>query len=174
MEKSTILFDKANSFGWISIALHWATAVIVILLWFIGLSISYQSGDAADARRLWHVGLGLTMWVVLVGRIGWRLYCGHPKALGQSATTHRAAQVAHYGMLALLAVLLVSGPVMAWAMLWAEPPQISIVNLAFWIHSSAAITLSILVLLHFLAALKHLMFDDDETLARIFVPRKND
>lgn len=174
MGKSPLLFDQTNSFGWISIALHWATAVIVILLWFIGLSISFENGDTVDTRRLWHVGLGLAMWVLLVGRIGWRVYCGHPRAVGQSSSTHRVAQVAHYGMLALLAVLLVSGPIMAWAMLWAEPPRVGVVNLAFWIHSSAAITLSILVLLHFLAALKHLMFDDDETLARIFVPRKSD
>ena len=73
-------------------------------------------------------------------------------------------------MLLVLAVMLISGPLMAWAM----PSRNSLSEFAFIFHSNAAKALAALVVLHILAALKHLMFHEDETVARIFVPRKDD
>jgi len=73
-------------------------------------------------------------------------------------------------MLLLLLVMLISGPLMAWVM----PERSALSEIAFSFHSFAAKALAVLVVLHILAALKHLMFHGDETVARIFVPRTED
>ena len=59
-------------------------------------------------------------------------------------------------------------------MAWAMPGRNNLSELAFIFHSNAAKALAASVVLHILAALKHLMFHEDETVARIFVPRKDD
>jgi cytochrome b561 len=160
-------YDKSNSFGWISIGLHWGTALLIIVLWFVGMSIMYQSADAIDARRSLHITLGLMAWIPLAIRIGWRVVSGHPQVNGQSAATHRLAKFAHYVMLATLTISLLTGPLMAWLL----PERTAVVQMALLFHSTAAKVLAGLVLLHVAAAMKHLMFHDDETIARIFVPK---
>ena len=135
----------------------------------MGKSVEFQPPDAIDARRTLHTILGLAAWLPLALRIGWRLRSPHPRAPGQTDTIHRLAKLAHYGMLATVAVMLVSGPVLAWAL----TNQIAMAGSVHRVHESAATVLAILVLLHIGAALKHLMFHNDETVARIFIPRKS-
>ena len=170
MSKTRSLLDRNNSFGWLSIGLHWFATLAIILLWFIGQSIASQSIEQIDARRSLHVTLGLIAWLPLVARIAWRFKVGHPHVNGQTLLTHRLAKAAHYVMLLVLMVMLISGPLMAWAM----PERSALSETAFAFHSFAAKALAALVVLHILAALKHLMFHEDETVARIFVPRRDD
>ena len=170
MSKPRSLLDRKNSFGWLSIGLHWFATLAIILLWFIGQSIALQSIEQIDARRSLHVTLGLIVWLPLVARIVWRFKAGHPRVNGQTLMTHRLAKAAHYVMLLLLLVMLISGPLMAWVM----PERSALSEIAFSFHSFAAKALAVLVVLHILAALKHLMFHEDETVARIFVPRTED
>lgn len=169
MTKHSSLHDRPNSFGWISIVLHWTTAIAIIVLWFIGQSISSLSADESNARRSLHITLGLVAWLPLAARIAWRLLTTHPKAVGQTRLLHNIARIAHTLMLATLSVMIISGPVMAWAL----PDRTGIADIALAIHSRAALLLCVLVVLHILAALKHLMFHDDETVARIFLPRRS-
>ncbi len=170
MSKQSSLYDQQDSFGWISIALHWVTAVAICVLWFLGNSISYLPGAEADSRRALHIAIGLSIWALLAGRIAWRVLSPHPHVRGQSELIHKSARIAHYAMLALLAVIIISGPIMA----WARNDHAELASMALVFHSFATTALLILVVLHVLAALKHLMFHDDETIARIFVPRKPD
>jgi cytochrome b561 len=170
MRNPRSLLDTQNSFGWFSIGLHWFAALVIILLWFVGQSISLQSIEHVEARRSLHITLGLIVWLPLVARIVWRYKLGHPHVNGQTLLTRRLAKSAHYLMLLALIVMLISGPLMAWAM----PGRNSLSEFAFAFHSNAAKALAALVVLHILAALKHLMFHEDETVARIFVPRKDE
>ena len=62
-EKPRSLLDTQNSFGWFSIGLHWFAALAIILLWFVGQSISLQSIEQIDARRSLHITLGLIVLV---------------------------------------------------------------------------------------------------------------
>ena len=170
MSNTRSLIDTQNSFGWFSIGLHWFATLAIILLWFVGQSISWQSVEQIDARRTLHITIGLIAWLPLIARIIWRYKSGHPHVSGQTLLEHRLAKAAHHLMLLVLVVMLVSGPLMAWAM----PDRSSLSEFAFIFHSNAAKALALLVVLHVLAALKHLMFHEDETVARIFVPRKDD
>jgi len=169
MSKPLSLLDKKNSFGWLSIGLHWFSTFAIILLWLIGQSIALQSVEQMDARRSLHVTVGLIAWLPLVARIAWRIKSGHPHVNGQTLMTHRLAKVAHYGMLMVLMIMLISGPFMAWAI----PDRSDLAEFSFIFHSFAAKALAVLVVLHILAALKHLMFHEDETIARIFLPRRS-
>jgi len=166
--KGSNLYDSPNSFGWISITLHWATALAVVALWFLGKSIMWVPTEELDARRSLHIVTGLSLWLLLAGRIAWRLRVTHPRAVGQSDRTHTVARIAHFLMLTALAVMLVSGPVMAWLL----PERTALANAALAVHATTATVLIVMVVLHIGGALKHLMFHDDETIARIFVPRR--
>ena len=161
-------YDKADSFGWISILLHWITAITIIVLWFLGKSIEFQADDAVDDRRWLHITIGLIAWLPLAARIGWRLWSGHPRAQGQTAGVHRLAQIAHYLMLVMLGLMILSGPVLAWTLTEGG----ALARFAHQVHEITANLLLALILLHILAALKHLMFHSDETIARIFVPKR--
>lgn len=170
MARHSSLHDQPNSFGWISIALHWTTAVAVIALWFVGSSITWVPAEEMDQRRALHITIGLISWLPLAARIVWRLCVRHPRAEGQSAREHRVARVVHTLMLLLIGLMILSGPIMAWSL----PERTALTQLALVIHSNAANVLLALIVLHIGGALKHLMFDDDETIARIFMPRKSD
>ena len=113
MRNPRSLLDTQNSFGWFSIGLHWFATLAIILLWFVGQSISLQSIEQIDARRSLHITLGLIVWLPLVARIAWRYKSGHPHVNGQTLLTHRLAKAAHHLMLLLAAVDRISGPLMA-------------------------------------------------------------
>ena len=172
MSRLSRLADRPDSFGWISIALHWLTAVVIVILWGLGRSIEFQAPEAMTDRRTLHVTLGLLAWLLLAGRIVWRLRNSHPRAVGQSAAIHKVAMAAHYLMLGLLSVMLVSGPLLALTLTMDNTATVAAA--AHTIHNLAANLLAILVILHIAGAFKHLMFNDDETLARIFTPGRRD
>ena len=167
MSRNRNLYDRPNSFGWISILLHWITAAIIIVMWFLGKSILSQPADEIDARRSLHITLGLVTWLLLAARIVWRFKTPHPHVEGQSDRIHRFARMIHYIMLIVLSAMLLSGPALAWA-LDNYPAGIALLH---GIHSSMSNLLFALVLLHLLGAMKHLMFHDDETLLRMLFPR---
>jgi cytochrome b561 len=180
------LYDTASVYGWISILLHWTTAAIIIVLWFIGKSImGLDSGDVDDRRAL-HVSIAASAWLLLVFRALWRFRSGHPHVRGQSAFIHRVARSAHYAMLAVVLLMLLSGPLLVWSRgqaitlfgglsipgPFAESESLS--QAAWFLHSNAAMLLFWLVLLHIGGALKHLMFHTDDTVARMIWPGKSE
>ena len=178
------LGDTATVYGWTSILLHWITSITVIALWFIGKSIFSGDSAAVDERRALHVSIAASAWLVILIRIAWRFREGHPRVRGQTLLIHRVAKTAHYAMLILLVAMLVSGP----AMVWAEGNAIGIFgvlsipspfaasgtlrDLAWTLHSNAALLLFLLVLAHIAGALKHLMFHSDDTFVRMIWPGK--
>ena len=104
-----ILLDSKSAYGWTSIALHWLTAIIVIALWFIGKSIAASEADEVDNRRALHVAIAASAWLLLLFRILWRLRSGHPRIRGQSNLIHHVAKTAHYALLLVMTVMLLSG-----------------------------------------------------------------
>lgn len=166
--KTGTLYDRAESFGWISIALHWLTGAIVIAMWFIGKNISGQSPADMEAMRHVHVTLGLSAWLLLAGRIAWRIISPHPKAPGQSRQLHEIVRAIHYLMLLALGVMLLSGPLLAWALARGGATE----GLLRTVHGGMANLLGMLILVHILGALKHLMFHQDETFERMLWPKK--
>ena len=165
-ERPSRVFDQADSFGWLSIALHWLSAVVVIAMWVIGQNISVQPDGSPDFYRQLHVTLGLGAWILLAGRIVWRIRVPHPRSAGLGDRTHRFARSFHFVMLALLTLLIVSGPVLAWAGYGS-----SLGTAAFTVHRVSGNAMFALVVLHILGALKHLMFHHDDSIVRMLWPK---
>ncbi len=182
--EQSILYDSDSVYGWISILLHWFTAIVIIILWFIGKSIVNALPEDVDSQRQLHVSIAASAWLLIVARIIWRLRSGHPHVRGQTLFIHRVAMVAHYAMLVTVALMLLSGPVMVWS--GGHPVSIfgwfsisapfseseTTKAFAWFIHSNSAFLLMLLVLLHVGGALKHLMFHSDDTIARMIWPGK--
>lgn len=178
------LHDKPDSYGWVSIVLHWVSAALIICLWFIGQSISGQTTGEMDARLSLHVSVAIFAWLFLLIRIIWRVSVRHPQVDGQSMRIRKVARIAHYLILVLLAVMLVSGPILAWAggksililgkvnFPMAATRNTELADAVFAIHSMAATVLIALLILHILGALKQLMFNDDDTIVRMLWPKR--
>jgi cytochrome b561 len=57
-----------------TIALHWISAVLVVVLWTIGQTVDvFPSGPLRIDYRSVHILLGVTLGAVLFVRLGWRL-----------------------------------------------------------------------------------------------------
>lgn len=181
---SPALTDTSSIYGWVSILLHWLTAVLIIALWIIGKSILDADPEEINARRALHISIAASAWLIVAFRIAWRFRSGHPKVRGLTNRTHNIAKTAHYVMLLLLLAMLISGPIMVWAGGHAVvifgtvsiPGPLSesetLREFAWTVHSQAAIGLLLLVVLHIGAALKHLMFHSDDTIVRILWPTR--
>jgi cytochrome b561 len=164
----TNLFDNPHSFGWLSIALHWITAIAIIVLWFVGDSIAAQEPDMVEQRRSLHVTIALSFYLLLVFRIYWRARSGHPHVAGQSLFIHRVAQAVHYILLLAVGVMLVTGPLMLWA---GNAGQRGVLDTCHALHALTGKVIIGLTLIHIAGALKHLMFHHDETIIRMIRPR---
>ena len=181
-EAQSNLYDSDTVYGWISILLHWVTAIVIILLWLIGTGILDASTEEAAAQRQLHGSIAASAWIVILLRVIWRLRSGHPHIKGQSQFIHQVAKITHYAMLIAVLLMLLSGPMMVWSgghsiliFDWIAIPgpveeSESTRDLAWFIHSNSALLLLWLVLLHIGGALKHLMFHSDDTIARMIWP----
>jgi cytochrome b561 len=180
------LRDDRRSYGWISIALHWSGAALVIAMLFIGNSIRDPSGGAqADMLRL-HTTIGLGFYLLFWARVIWRLRKGHPEpSPRQNRAMYRLGRYFHAVLLTALALMLVSGPLMAWAgdlplRIWsfvvpnplgARPPLFQVLRA---VHVAAATVLGWGTLIHVTAVLKHTVIDRDGAFDRMMVPGGDD
>lgn len=171
--------DPARGYSWTSITLHWLTAIGVFVLLFAGASIGGDSGSGA--ARL-HISVGLTLYVVLWGRIAWRFICGHPAAATPAHPLAHAVGVwVHIAILGCLAIMLVTGPLTAAAVgaplrvfgLFQLPaimaPNPGAFAILLKIHGATAAVIAVLVTVHILGVMKHLMFDRDGVFDRIMI-----
>jgi cytochrome b561 len=176
------LHDTKTGYGWVSIALHWIAAIIIIAMWFIGST----SADAIGAERLRlisiHTTVALLGYPLLVGRIGWRVLKGHPGPLpGQKGRFHALGRFFHYGMIGSIGMMLVSGPVMAWS--GAIPirlfdlelpallgPDVGVFSLTHSAHRFFGGAIILATLFHIGAVFKHMAIDRDRTMEKMLIP----
>lgn len=177
----------------VAIALHWTIAAIVIgnlgggllletLLYSPDASIRAIGVVVIDV----HKSLGLTLVVLSVARIGWRL-ANSPPALPGYMTRGEVllSRVVHHGFYALLLLIPLSG----WAL--ASTDKVIYPLVWFWLVPVASLPLPqslgdtfadthrllgysaiALLVVHVGAALKHHYLDRDNLLARIWPARR--
>jgi len=175
--------DSQTGYGWVSILLHWITAVAIVYMLFLGNSIAANQGEARAQALNLHTSVGLANYVVLWGRIVWRAVCGHPGPMpGQAGFFYMLGKWTHYVLLAALAVMLVSGPAMAWAsgteiavFDWfsipaAAEPNFRLRDSLHSLHRSSAIAIFIGIVLHLGGVYKHTAFNRDGTFIKMIVP----
>jgi cytochrome b561 len=173
--------DTRSGYGWVSIALHWLTAILVLTMWTLGtLSQTDVQADAAWYAHL-HMSIGVSAFLLLWGRILWRFALGHPAPHpGQSARLFPVAKALHYLFLIAMGVMLLSGPLMVWSggdaielFAFAIPspfaPWRGLHDLLRRVHGVTSSVIIVGVLLHILAALKHIVINRDGTFDKIMI-----
>ncbi|WP_028110074.1 cytochrome b [Ferrimonas futtsuensis] len=177
--------NNAQGYGWVTIALHWLSALAVFGLFGLGLymvDLSYYDPWYRQGPYI-HKSLGLLLLGATVLRLVWRFANPTPKApQGQGRMTRVAAKAGHGAIYLLLITLLVSGYLISTAdgraidvFDWFSVPALITglsqqEEIAGTLHEYAAWSLMILALGHGLAALKHQLIDRDNTLGRMITP----
>jgi cytochrome b561 len=174
------LRDTASGYGWISIALHWLAAAVVLVMWMLGtLSQSAPEGDTSLVDL--HTTIGVSAYLLLWVRIIWRFAVGHPGPRPrQAALLFPIARNFHLLLLAAIGVMLVSGPLMVW--LGGDPIQVfgfaipsplptrpAMHDALRQVHGYTAAFILIGIALHVLAVFKHMIVNRDGTFDKIMI-----
>jgi cytochrome b561 len=178
-----------TEYGPFAKTLHWVTLLFVLAAWALGtFGDDLSEGPTRDAGLLTHIWIGLTVLVLALVRIPWRIANPAPRLVRTEFArwlvewTDPAARIMHYVLYALLVLV----PCVGIALQFARGHSLPIFGLAAipspWIadkalagslkevHEILANLLVILALFHMTAALIHHWVFGDSTLRRM-LPR---
>jgi len=176
------LQNDTQHYGWVSIILHWIVALLVIILFFLGLwmvDLGYYDSWYHKAPFV-HKSIGVMLIFLVPVRIAWYVASPAPEALdSHAAWISKVAKWVHRLLYLLLLLVIVSGYLIStadgrsvsWFGLVELPALFSggerQAEIAGTIHYLLANTLLGVATLHMLAALKHHFIDKDRTLLRM-------
>ena len=176
-----MLKNTDQSYGWISIAIHWLMVLMIFFMFGLGLymvELSYYDAWYKGSLEL-HKSLGLLALAILLLRTGWRFSNIRPAHLPGPRWEQRSAQLMHLGLYVVMFILMISGYLISTAdgraiavfELFNVPalPQ-SVENqedIAGEIHAILAWMLMVMSAMHALAAIKHELINKDHGLKRI-------
>jgi cytochrome b561 len=179
------LNDTASGYGWISIVLHWITAVLILYLLYLGSTIGSFEGDERMQAITRHTSVAIASYILLLGRIVWRFARGHPGPTEeQRGWAYALGKWTHLAVLAALGVMLVSGPLMQFSygrniqvFDWFVIPapfaaSFALAGFLHKVHTWSAIFIFCGVVLHIGGVYKHTAFNQDGTLAKIVIPSR--
>ena len=173
--------DTSNGYGWISIALHWLAAAIVLTMFVIGTMS--QGVDREESSRLVHLHttIGMTAYVLLWGRVIWRFAVGHPGPLPrQGAAFFTIGKYFHFLLLIAIGMMLLSGPLMVWmagqaihVFAFTIPSPLrkleDVQHVLRTVHGYTASFILAGMMLHVLAVFKHTVLNRDGTFDKIMI-----
>lgn len=108
--------DDRTRYDTVSIALHWATAGLVLAQFLTAQAWELVADSAAYAIFVAHLTMGVLLSAAVVARIAWRLMPGHRIAPATTGWSAIAARIVHW----LLYLLLVAEMVLGWLARWTE------------------------------------------------------
>ena len=117
--------DVGKDYDDVAVALHWATAILVLIQFLLGVTWDYFPDTTTRAMQSLHISLGLLLTVVILGRIAWRLMPGHAPGPIVSGWVKLASKSVHY----LLYVLLVVQAALGFAWRWAQGHEVGFFGL---------------------------------------------
>ncbi|MGD8176211.1 cytochrome b [Marinimicrobium sp. ARAG 43.8] len=181
-----MLSDDHSRYGWVTISLHWISAITVIGLFGLGIymvDLTYYDKGYHELPRL-HVSIGLLFGGLMALRVLWRIaQRGNPRALPNHGTLVRfAASTMKYALYALIFLMIATGYLIhtakgdpAWVFEWFSIPstwQLGAdgVDLAGDIHRLAGWAIIVLAAAHAGAAFWHHGVIRDRTLKRMLRP----
>ncbi len=179
--------ETSTGYSRVAIILHWTMAVFVLATIPIGLYGASSETAAAQSATNLHKAIGITILLLTLVRLGWRL--GHkPPPLPDHMTPlmRRVARGTHILFYCLLVVMPLSGWWMSSAVPDRHPFGFGLFDVPFlpvprgwasagpahFVHTILGYTMIALAGLHIAAALKHHFFDKDDILARM-LPRRS-
>jgi cytochrome b561 len=170
-----------HRYGALAQALHWIIAALIVTQFVIAsMAEDLPAGMHKLALLARHKSVGMTVLMLAVVRLGWRL-SNKPPALPQGMRGYEAALARFTHILFYL--LLFAIPITGWLMSSAKGYTVSWFNLFSWpdlipkgeaafkilksVHEIVATILFYVAILHILAALKHHFWDKDDVLRRM-------
>ncbi|MCQ8106056.1 cytochrome b [Methylomonas sp. SURF-2] len=169
-----------------TLAIHWLMAVLMLAVYaFIELRELFPKGsDPREAMKALHFMLGLSILLLVLPRIGWRLFGAMPAITPQPPGWQQAsAKLVHL----LLYLFMITMPLLGWLMLSAAGKPIPFFGLELpalitedkelakfikEIHETVGEIGYYLIGLHVLATLFHHYVQHDNTLSRM-LPASN-
>ena len=165
--------DRPDSYGLLSRVAHWGGALLTLLLLGIGLAAEDFVTSEARQRWLWawHVGIGVFAFLPLAARVLWRVAAvaggRGPAPLSPPGWQRLAEKAGHGALLGLLALMMVTGPLMIWSdgspihvLGWFTLPTPMEPNkvIHHWcgrLHALGSKLMILLVLVHLIGAVRH-------------------
>lgn len=165
----------------VAMALHWLLALGVIVNWRLAESAHEGSREAAAGLMGTHMAIGMTILLLTVLRIAWRLMHRPPPLASTLRPWERGlARTVH----ALFYILLITLPLLGWIASSAEGKAVDWFGLfqipalpihrdpaagdtIFEVHHVLGSVTVYLMFLHVLGALKHTLWDKDGNLFRM-------
>jgi len=179
--------DPKNGYSWLSIALHWLTAIIILTLWFIGSSINADRINGSLTTLNLHTSIAISAYVLLWARIIWRFWYKHPGPMpAQAGLFYELGKYTHYAIIAAVGAMLVSGPLMVWSRgdtihvwNWFEiPAPFPDGMLAFTIFHTIHVWCSRIIIfgtiLHIGGVYKHAAFNQDGTFSKMLIATRDE
>lgn len=173
--------QEAKRYSGVAMLLHWLIAVAVIVNWRIAEAAENLPREEASAIMSNHFALGMTILILTVLRLAWRLVHRPPPLADTLAGWEKIlARVTH----TVFYVLLIGLPLGGWFAgssfgssidMWGaftipalpvpENPELG--KSVFELHATGGKAMLILIGLHILGALKHMFIDKDGNLWRM-------
>lgn len=181
--------EPRNRYSMVSLVFHWGIALMVLAQVLLITAHEATEGQAISREfTAVHKALGLTILVLTLARIGWRVMNpALPLPPGTPGWQRIAARTTHV----LFYVLMIGLPLGGWAASSAAGRDIDFFGLFNWpllplpqsrelagsfmdAHRAGVKLLYLLLALHVLAALKHHFLDRDNVLHRMIplIPRR--
>jgi cytochrome b561 len=177
--------DDGTNYDNVAIALHWATALLVVVQFVSAITWDYFPKATQQTMQSLHVSLGVLLTAVIVARLAWRMVPGHQMPSLEVGWVELASKGVHYLLYALLAAQVVSGFVFRWAQghpvdffgLFGIPGPFGALarpqrRLIHEVHEYIGWAIVIIALGHALAALYHHYVLKDRVLRRMLPGRE--
>jgi cytochrome b561 len=176
--------DRNARWGAVSQGFHWLIVILILVMAYLGLTmVDLRDTPHKVFMYMLHKSTGISILVLVVLRLGWRLYAGRPRAIaGIPAWQERIAGITHGALYLLLFAVPLSGWLLnsstgfplRWFNLVNLPPLASrseaLHAVARPLHEWLFWSLVALALAHAAAAIYHHLFQRDDTLSRM-LPR---
>ena len=172
--------NTTHAWGSLSKAFHWLIVLLIINQWVIAERADELKGLAKLEALAWHKSFGMTVLMLAVLRLAWRLMNPVPELATETRPWERLlAKVSHVLLYALIFAMPLTGWMMSsaknypvsWFKLFQFPDLVAPAEQTFHqMHDLHHLLFNVLVgvaLLHVAGALKHHFIDRNDVLKRM-------